>query len=205
MTTKKSFVYDGSTLMKRVILGVTVFAITPLAFVCVLILSVFLYHKNYTARTLFLSRINSVAYAALPTNQNNFSVSINETDGRVEKIRQFLQKYDSPLEPYAQDIVTAAEEYGLDYRLVPAIAMQESNLCRKIPKDSNNCWGFGIYGGKVHQFSDYKEGIYAVSKTLGTKYKGKGLVTPEQIMTMWTPSSNGSWAFSVNHFMNMLE
>jgi len=191
--------------MKRVILGVTVFAITPLAFVCVLILSVFLYHKNYTARTLFLSRINSVAYAALPTNQNNFSVSINETDGRVEKIRQFLQKYDSPLEPYAQDIVAAASEYGLDYRLIPAIAMQESNLCRKIPKDSNNCWGFGIYGGKVHKFSDYKEGIYAVSKTLGTKYKDKGLVTPEQIMTMWTPSSNGSWAFSVNHFMDRLE
>ena len=191
--------------MKRVILGVTVFAITPLAFVCVLILSVFLYHKNYTARTLFLSRINSVAYAALPTNQNNFSVSINETDGRVEKIRQFLQKYDSPLEPYAQDIVAAASEYGLDYRLIPAIAMQESNLCRKIPKDSNNCWGFGIYGGKVHKFSDYKEGIYAVSKTLGTKYKDKGLVTPEQIMTRWTPSSNGSWAFSVNHFMDRLE
>jgi hypothetical protein len=191
--------------MKRVMLGVIVGAVTPLVFVLALILSLSLYHKNYLARTLFLGRINSVAYAALPTNQNNFSVSINELDGRVEKIRQFLQKYGSPLEPYAQDIVAAAGEYGLDYRLVPAIAMQESNLCLKIPTDSNNCWGFGIYGGKVHRFSDYKEGIYAVSKTLGTTYKNKGLITPDQIMTMWTPSSNGSWAFSVNHFMDKLK
>lgn len=191
--------------MKRVILGVIIGAITPLAFLFVVILSLFLYHKNYQARSLYFSRINSVAYAALPTNQNNFSVSINELDGRVEKVRQFLQRYDSPLEPYAQDIVVAAEEYGLDYRLVPAIAMQESNLCRKIPKDSNNCWGFGIYGGKVLRFGDYKEGIYAVSKTLGTKYKNKGLVTPEQIMALWTPSSEGAWAFSVNHFMNQLK
>lgn len=134
-----------------------------------------------------------------------FSASISESDGRVEKIRQFLQKYRSPLEPYAQDIINAAEEYGLDYRLVPAIAMQESNLCLKIPEESNNCWGFGIYGGKIHKFVDYKEGIYSVSKTLGIIYKDKGLVTPEQIMTRWTPSSNGSWAFSVNHFMDKLK
>lgn len=191
--------------MKRVMLSVIVFAITPLAFIFALILSLSLYHKNYLAKTLFLSRINSVAYAALPTTQNNFSVSINELDGRVEKIRQFLQKYASPLEPYAQDVVEAAQQYGLDYRLIPAIAMQESNLCRKIPTESNNCWGFGIYGGKVHKFSDYKEGIYAVSKTLGTTYKDRGLITPEQIMTMWTPSSNGSWAFGVNHFMDKLK
>lgn len=191
--------------MKRVILGVALFVTIPVFAVFVLILSLFLYRKNYIAKAFYLSRINSVAYAALPTNQNNFSASINELDGRVEKIRQFLQRYGSPLEPYAQDIIDAAEEYGLDYRLVPAIAMQESNLCLKIPVDSNNCWGFGIYGGKVHKFSDYKEGIYAVSKTLGTKYKDRGLVTPDQIMTVWTPSSNGSWAFSVNHFMDKLK
>ena len=79
--------------------------------------------------------------------------------------------------------------------------MQESNLCKKIPDGSHNCWGYGIYGGKVTMFQDYKEGIYTVTKGLATRYKPKGLVTPEQIMTMYTPSSNGSWAFSVNHFM----
>ncbi len=190
--------------MKRVILGVAFVAITPIAFLFALILTLASYHKNYISQAFILSRTNTVAYAALPTSQNTFSANISELDGRAEKIRQFLQRYNSPLEPYAQDIVDAADTYGLDHRLIPAIAMQESNLCLKIPTDSYNCWGFGIYGGKVHRFSDYKEGIYAVSKTLATKYHNKGLITPEQIMTKWTPSSNGSWAFSVNHFMNQL-
>jgi hypothetical protein len=191
--------------MKRVILGIFLAIITPLVFLSSLIAALFIYRQNYLISALAFNEINKVAYAALPTVQNTFSGDIEQKDGRAEKIRQFLEKYDSPLEPYSQDIIEAAEMYEIDYRLVPAIAMQESNLCRKIPHGSNNCWGFGIYGGKVHKFSDYKEGIYAVTKTLATKYKNKGLVTPEEIMTMWTPSSNGSWAFSVNHFMDKLK
>ncbi|HSW47712.1 MAG TPA: hypothetical protein VLG67_01405, partial [Candidatus Saccharimonadales bacterium] len=125
--------------------------------------------------------------------------------GNAEKIRQFLAKYNSPLEPYAVDIVNAADEYGLDHRLIVAIAMQESGLCKTIPEGSNNCWGFGIYTGHVTRFADYKEGIYTVTKALATRYKNKGLVTPEQIMTMYTPNSNGSWAHGVNHFMDKLQ
>jgi hypothetical protein len=191
--------------MNRVILGITFAVIFPVAFLFALIITLLTYRQNYIEQIFQLSRSNKVAYAALPTSQNTFTTDIVQEDGRAEKIRQFLQKYNSPLEPYAQDIVDAAEIYDLDYRLVPAIAMQESNLCLKIPKGSSNCWGFGIYGGKVHKFADYKEGIYAVSKTLATKYKTRGLITPEQIMTRWTPSSNGSWAFSVNHFMDKLK
>lgn len=191
-------------MMKRVVLGITIVTIAPIAFLFTLIFSLSIYHRNFTTQTLLLSRINTVAYAALPTNQNIFSASINELDGRAEQIRQFMQKYNSPLESYAQDIVDAADYYGLDHRLIPAIAMQESNLCHKIPHESYNCWGFGIYGGKITRFTDFKEAIYAVTKTLALKYKNKGLITPEQIMTRWTPSSNGSWANSVNHFMDKL-
>lgn len=149
--------------------------------------------------------LNTVAYAALPTNLNIVSGTVTESDGRIERIRQFLAYYGSPLEPYAADIVEAADQYGLDYRLIPAIAMQESNLCRVIPPGSHNCWGFGIYGKTVTRFADYKEAIYAVTKTLATKYKGRGLVTPDEIQTMYTPSNDGSWAYSVKHFMEVLK
>jgi len=178
------------------------FMIAPVSFLFLLVLTLFLYH-NHVNTDLLSTR--TVAYAALPTAQNNFSASIIQEDGRVEKIRQFLARYNSPLEPFASDIVDSADQYGLDYRLIPAIAMQESNLCKVIPQGSNNCWGFGIYGKTVTRFADYHEAIYTVTKTLATKYKTKGLVTPDQIMTMYTPSSNGSWAFSVNHFMDVLQ
>ena len=115
-----------------------------------------------------------------------------------------MQFYNSPLEQFAPDIVRTADKYGLDYRLLSSIAMQESNLCKKIIKDSYNCWGFGIYGTKVTRFQSYPEAIETVSKTLAKEYKNKGFETPEQIMKKYTPSSNGSWARGVNHFMNQL-
>ena len=191
--------------MRKLILILACIAIAPIGFLSVLIAILVIYHHNYSEINNKLDPNKRVAYAALPTAQNIFSANIGEDDGRVEKIRQFLARFHSPLEPYAQEIIDAADMYEIDYRLIPAIAMQESNLCKVIPANSYNCWGFGIYAGKVTRFKDYKEAIDTVTRTLAIRYKNKGLVTPDQIMTMWTPSSNGSWAFSVNHFMNILE
>jgi len=176
----------------------------PIGFLFAIILILLTYRQN-SSQDFHFQKGRAVAYAALPTSQNILGASIVQDDGRVERIRQFLARYGSPLEPYAQDIVDAADEYGLDFRLITAIGMQESNLCKVIPPGSYNCWGFGIYGKNVTRFHDYKEAIHTVTKSLATKYKNYGLVTPEQIMTMYTPSSNGSWALSVNHFMNILE
>ena len=148
-----------------------------------------------------------VAYAALPVSSGTLKTEITSVDGRKVAVKNFFKKYKSDLLPFADVVVEAADEYGLDYRLIPAIAMQESNLCKKLPgklKGSNNCWGFGVYGSKVIRFDSYSEAIHTVTKALATKYKAKGLVTPEEIMKMYTPNSNGSWAFSVNHFMNAI-
>ena len=176
---------------------------TPLIiFLSIVYLSYFFYKKTGSS---FLSSNQSVAFAALPTTNNLLEDQISSKDSRVENLRVFLNRYKSPLEPFSARIVESSEKYGLDSRLLPAIAMQESNLCKKAPKDSNNCWGFGIYGKKVTSFSSYDEAIETISKTLARDYKEIGLVTPEQIMTKYTPSSDGSWALSVNHFMNQLQ
>jgi len=83
--------------------------------------------------------------------------------------------------------------------------MQESGLCKTIPDNSYNCWGFGVYNNTALHFDGYKDGIYTVTKALATRYKTQGLVTPQQIMTEYTPSSNGSWANGVNYFMQSLQ
>jgi len=190
--------------MRKLIFGTTFLFAAPflLVFLLVGILALYVHHQTSSV----VAQVgNTVAYAALPTAQNTMAAEIIESDGRIEKIRQFLTRYGSPLEPYAADIVEAADKYDLDYRLVPSIAMQESNLCKKIPAGSNNCWGYGIYGGKVKHFKDFKEGIYTVTEGLSKNYKQNGLVTPNQIMAVYTPSSNGSWAHGVNQFMGELE
>ena len=192
--------------MSRFVLLTSFVSIIPFLFLSIVFL-LFLSYKTTERddKNNFLTSQRSVDYAALPTNENTFTTSIQQEDARVELVRQFFDKYNSPLYPYAASVVRDADKYDLDFRLIPAIAMQESNLCKKMPIGSNNCWGFGIYGGKVLHFDTFEEGITTVTKTLATRYKEKGLDTPDEIMKMYTPGSNGSWAHGVNYFLDEIQ
>lgn len=140
-----------------------------------------------------------------PSLANNYQVKIFTADNRVANLKSFFRKHNSPLYDYAQKIVEVSDKYHFDYRLLPAIAMQESNLCLKIPENSYNCWGWGIYGDKVTKFNSYDEAIEIVAKGISEEYLKKGLVTASQIMKKYTPPSAGSWAYGVNQFLKILE
>ncbi|PIS15903.1 hypothetical protein COT62_01195 [Candidatus Roizmanbacteria bacterium CG09_land_8_20_14_0_10_41_9] len=144
-------------------------------------------------------------FSAGPAVMGVFTAETEVTDGRVANLKQFFRKYNSVLYDYAEKIVQVSDENQFDYRLLPAIAMQESNLCRVIPDDSHNCWGWGIYGNTVTRFESYDEAIDAVARGIKKHYIDKGLVTSSSIMEKYTPSSNGSWAHGVNTFLQMLE
>lgn len=191
--------------MRKFILLTSVIIATPLLLVISILFLALIHSQASLSLTSVFSPSKEVAYAALPINDHVLSQEITPKDAKVEIVRQFFHEYGSPLEPYAQNVVEDAKRYNLDFRLVPAIAMQESNLCHKAPVGSNNCWGFGIYGKTVTKFQDYPTAIHTVTETLAEKYKAYGLVTPQQIMSMYTPSSNGSWAYSVSHFMAQMQ
>jgi hypothetical protein len=127
------------------------------------------------------------------------------TDIRIANLKFFFRKYESVLYDKSEFIVKMADQYKLDYRLIPAIAMQESGLCKHIYEGSHNCWGWGIYGDKVTRFDSYEEAIETISRGLKLYYVDKGLTTPEAIMRKYTPPSTGSWAFGVNFFLKAIE
>jgi hypothetical protein len=136
------------------------------------------------------------------------SFDIKTADARVEIIRSFLERHNSPLDPqehYAKELVAAADRYDLDYRLLPAIMMQESNLCKASKPELKNCAGFGIHARGELGFETYEAGFDRAARELKANYIDIGLVTPEQIMTKYTPSSNGSWADSVNQWISEME
>lgn len=151
------------------------------------------------------AKTTGIAYAALPPADQSITATVGEEDSQTEIVRQFFAKYNSPLEEYSADIIAASKRYDLDYRLLPAIAMQESNACKRVIKDSNNCWGWGIYGGKVTKFSNYPEAIETISKTLSTKYRDRGLVTPFELGQLYNPSNTNNWAENVQHFMDQMQ
>jgi hypothetical protein len=139
--------------------------------------------------------------------KNGFGVNgvVLAADARPIIIKKYLEKYNSPLVPYSDLIFEASQKYGLDYRLIVAIAQQESNLCKKAPENCFNCWGVGIHSRGTMCFDSYPKGIKWFARYLKEEYIDKGMNTPEEMMPKYCPLSNGSWAFGVNQFMNELK
>ena len=144
-------------------------------------------------------------YAALPQILGTFTTAVQAADARPEIIRQYLERHRSPLLPYADLIVALSDKYGLDFRLIVSIAQCESNLCKKIPAESYNCWGF--QNGST-RFLSWEQALNQVAKTLKEKYIDHGLTTPELIMPKYAPPSvekGGPWAKCVSQFMEELQ
>lgn len=157
--------------------------------------------------------INPVAIAAPTENEvvrngsgdvRGVSTVLEISDSRAEIVENFLARYNSPLEPhdyYGEMLVRIADKHNIDFRLLPAIMMQESNLCKNIPEGTHNCLGFGIHSRGTLGFENYEAGFERAAREIKANYIDIGLTTPEEIMTKYTPGSNGSWANSVNQWM----
>jgi hypothetical protein len=170
----------------------------------------FVQYGSITTLAFSPSENSSIALAGqeLPSSLGEvkgIETAVEVEDARPKIVENFLSRYKSPMTPhdyYGRKLVEIADKWEMDYRLLPAIAMQESNLCKKIPENSFNCLGFGIHSrGELH-FESYEANFEAAAKTLKTKYIDQGRDTPEKIMQKYTPYSDGSWARSVKRWMH---
>jgi hypothetical protein len=155
----------------------------------------------------------------LPAPSSDLQIAISDNDGEVKGVESvietddareiivanFLERHNSPMKPYqyyGARLVEIADKNGLDFRLMPAIAMQESNLCKVTnPGAPHNCLGFGIHKRGTLDFESYEAGFERAAREIKERYVDIGLETPEEIMRKYTPSSNGSWAESVKQWM----
>lgn len=172
-----------------------------------LIFAFFFLIYTFQTKTIFLKTNTYKLYQALPQTQAEIEDQVTHQDGRSKVVEAFFAGYKSKLAIYSETFIQVADKYHLDYRLLPAIAMQESNGGRKTPKDSYNPFGFGIYGSTLVKFSSWEEGIETVGKAIRENYLNQGLHTPEQIMAKYTPPSlakGGPWAKGVSQFMEEL-
>ncbi len=151
------------------------------------------------------SQASARLYQALPSSSGMIFFNVEAADARPVIIRQYLEKYNSPLASYAEYIFAVSEKYNLDYRLVVAIAQQESNLGKKIPPGTYNAWGWGIHSKGTLGFSSWEEGIETVARGLREDYFNKGFVSLEQIAARYAPPSQETWAFGVGQFMGAME
>lgn len=197
---------DGD-LTKNIVIIACFFLLTPLA-LAISAFSLIVVSKSDISNKQVLAaetQANTNIFASLPKEVPEVNFEIKTQDARAEILRQYLARYNSPLEPYADLIVSVADENRLDFRLLVAIAQQESNLCKYAPEETYNCWGWGIHKRGTLGFQSYEEGINTVAQGIKQNYIDEGYVTVEHIMTKYTPSSPGSWAKGVKQFMAEME
>lgn len=107
-------------------------------------------------------------------------------DFRVQRLTDYLNRYDSPLAPHAAYIIEQSDINGVDWTLIAAISRMESNFCKSIPEDSYNCWGIG--GSNFMGFNSYEESIKFEAELLNKHYR---LVANRGIKEKYCPSSDG--------------
>ena len=84
-------------------------------------------------------------------------------DQKAAAIDSFFKKRSMPLEGKGKTFVLVAEKYGLDWRLLPAIAIRESSGGKAAC--GHNPFGWGSC--KLSNFVSYEQAIEALGKNLG--------------------------------------
>lgn len=140
---------------------------------------------------------------ALEPENMAFDIGYKRVD-RVAILERFFAEFNSPLESNAKTFVRVADEYNIDFALLPAIACQESTCGKFVIADSHNPFGWGIYGNQHIAFDSYEQAIEEVGAGLHAGYFSKGYDTLAEIAPIYTPPSNGSWYRGVTWFESQI-
>jgi hypothetical protein len=120
-----------------------------------------------------------------------------QLDVRVSRLGAFFNAYHCPEPHYVDEYIRAADRYGLDYRLLPAISVRETS-CGWTERN-NNRWGFHP---KTQTFVSVESGIEYLSRHLAEQrpYAGKRL--DEKLFT-YNPRI--AYPAEVEHIMKQIE
>lgn len=132
-----------------------------------------------------------------------FSFSNKPPDDRPTRIDSYFAKHNLPLAGYGQIFVDVAETCDMDWRLLPAIAMQEStggkfmqynnpfgwgsaeipfaNFEEAIREVGRNLCGFSSTTAKWYSTTSTEEKLYWYNGTVNPRYPGEVMWIMEQI------------------------
>jgi hypothetical protein len=153
---------------------------------------------------IFLAAINPLqagANSLVAGSSASLKTELRGPDKRIEKLEEFLASYNSPLTAYSQNFIEAADEYQIDWKLLPAITGVESTFGKQIPAYSYNAYG---WSNGTYQFQSWEQSIDHVSRYLKEKYIDRGLNTPYKMGPVYAPPSK-TWAGKVAYFMEQIE
>jgi hypothetical protein len=97
---------------------------------------------------------------------------VSESDSRLARLRAFFTARKCPVTRLAADFIAAADQYGLDWRLLPSISVIESGGGKQYR--NNNIFG---WDSCRRVFPSVRAGIHIVAAKLGNsrRYKDKSV------------------------------
>lgn len=117
-------------------------------------------------------------------------------DARLEAVRGFFEKTGCPARDYSQVFLDAADDYSLDWRLLPSISFVESTGGKTAPH--NNIFGWDNGRSK---FASPTAAIWGVARQLGesTIYRHRSL---NGLLSLYNPDP--SYATKVKGVMHQI-
>ena len=104
----------------------------------------------------------NVEVAEMPATKTEVSTKELRQE-KADKINAYFKDRSMPLKGTGMTFVLVAEKYGLDWRLLPAIAVRESS-------GGKNACGYNPFGWgscKLNNYSSFEQAIESVGKHLG--------------------------------------
>jgi hypothetical protein len=128
--------------------------------------------KKISSRIVILAGLVSLPMAVSPRLGQSIPAADYRNDPRLERLRAFFTKLDCPAWKYAATFLEAADDYALDWRLLPSLSYVESTG-GKAARNNNL---FGWDSGRAH-FSSPVAAIHMIGFNLAhsERYRDKDL------------------------------
>jgi hypothetical protein len=123
-----------------------------------------------------------------------------QKDDRAKRLSKFLSSRGSPMSGDSKALVKIADKYGLDWRLLPAIAGVESTYGLFVPAGSYNPYG---WNNGAFYFQDWASGSDYVANQINTRWSSMGTITPWAIGPSY--AANPNWASRVSANMSSID
>ncbi len=97
----------------------------------------------WTRTTPVFAPVASDSSRSRPLTPSNPEITRGE---KIERIDRYFEKRQMPLAGYGQKFIEAAEKCGMDWRLLPAIAVRESSGGKQMTQNNPFGWGSAKIG-----------------------------------------------------------
>jgi hypothetical protein len=139
--------------------------------------------KLFSSGLVMFAGMVSIPSAPIGTAVQHVPAPDYRQDPRFDSLKKFFQKFQCPAWKYAHVFLEAADDYNLDWRLLPSLSYVESTGGKSARNNNIFGWNSGLA-----KFASPEAGIHTIGYRLAYsgRYKNKGL---DELLMTYNPKA----------------